>query len=359
MRIDARLPVMLITGYLGSGKTTLLNRLLAAEEFRDAAVAINEFGEAGLDAAFLEHYESEALTIAGGCACCVLKSDFEDQLLQIYSRARNRAQPLRRLMIEMSGIADPVPLIQFLIGNPLASKVYRIEKVVCTVDTVFGGRQLTSAAEAVDQVVSADVLVMTKADLAPSGQDELTGMLRALNPRAEIMSAVEGRLDPRLLLSGGAPTGDSPISDVERWLFGSRSSPQHGSSSSAAAGQRFSHRESVTSYTLTADQPLDFAAFSRWLSALRVAHSEQLLRIKGVIHLAHRQAPVAVHGVHHIFHRMVELSRWPQESRRSTIVFIVRSLDRSAVEQGWMSLVAPTAGDRLAGSDPRAEPVAR
>lgn len=350
LRLDARLPVMLITGSLGSGKTTLLNRLLATEEFREAAVAINEFGEAGLDGLFLEHFDGEALVIAGGCACCSLKTDFEEQILRIYSQVRDRAQPLRRLMIETSGIADPIPLIQFLIGSPLASKIYRIEKVVCTVDAVFGIRQLASSIESVNQAALADVLVVTKTDLNPDGESGLVQRLRTLNPRAEIMSVLEGGIEPAILLRGGAPTVESRASDVEQWLLGSQQREEAHGSTAEQNSLPTPQGGSVSSYTLIAERPLDEAAFLRWLTALRIAYSEQLLRIKGVVHFASRSAPVAIHGVHHIFHRMVELIRWRGAERRSVVVIIARSLDRASIEAGWAALEAAPMVDRVFGT---------
>ncbi len=329
LRLDARLPVVLITGYLGSGKTTVLNHLLGSEEFRQSAVAINEFGEAGLDGAFLQHFEDEALVIAGGCACCTLKADFEQQLLQVYSRARGSGQPLSRLVIETSGMADPIPLVQFLIGNPVASKLYRVERILCTVDAIFGERRLGDSSEAVNQLALADVIIVTKTDLNPDGMDRLVPAIRSLSPRAEIIAAVDGQVDTAGLVACAVPTEQSRASDVSRWL--GVVEDLHTGSGHA----QLPHAHPVMSCTLKADRQLDPAAFSDWLRRIRISHSEQLLRIKGVLHLLGRPRPVAIHGVHHIFHRMVELPNWPTGDSNSTVVFIFRTLDRAVLEEGW------------------------
>src|SRR5258708_37819005 len=117
-----RLPVSLITGFLGSGKTTLLNRVLRHEAMRDSAVVINEYGEVSLDHLLVERVDGEVAVLASGCICCTIRSDLEETLRNLLVRRdRSKEPPFRPILVETSGLADPVPNVQLLLSITLAS----------------------------------------------------------------------------------------------------------------------------------------------------------------------------------------------------------------------------------------------
>jgi G3E family GTPase len=181
-RSEARLPVSVITGFLGSGKTTLLNNLLRNSELSDTAVIINEFGEIGLDHLLVERIDGETVLLAGGCVCCTARSDMEATIRSLLARAESgTVPPFRRVVVETTGLADPAPLVQMLLNNPLLCRFVRLDAVIATVDAVFGSRQLGEHPESVKQAVMADRLVITKTDLAmPEATDNLIARLRTL-----------------------------------------------------------------------------------------------------------------------------------------------------------------------------------
>src|ERR1700748_3166739 len=161
-----RLPVSLITGFLGSGKTTLLNRLLRSDAMKDSAVIINEYGEIALDHLLVERVEGEVAVLASGCICCTIRSDLEETLRTLLVRRdRGELPPFRRILVETTGLADPAPIVQLLLNNPLVSPFLRLDTVVTTVDAVNAGHQLDRQYEAVKQVALADRLLITKCDL--------------------------------------------------------------------------------------------------------------------------------------------------------------------------------------------------
>jgi G3E family GTPase len=94
----------------------------------------------------------------------------------------------------------------------------------------------------------------------------------------------------------------------------------------------------IRSFCLTFDDPLPWHAISNWLMMLRQWRGEDLLRVKGILHLQEEELPVAIHGVHHVFHPPVQLSSWPEGDRRSRVVFITRGLERAEVEETWSLL---------------------
>src|SRR6201996_8159585 len=152
-----RLPVSPITGFLGSGKTTLLNRLLRHDDMKDSAVIINEYGEVSLDHLLVERVDGEVAVLASGCICCTIRSDLEQTLRTLLVRRdRGEVPPFRRILVETTGLADPAPIVQLLLNNPLVSHFLRLDTIVTTVDAVNGLRHIEEHAEAIKQAALAD-----------------------------------------------------------------------------------------------------------------------------------------------------------------------------------------------------------
>src|SRR5687767_4003060 len=134
-RSAERLPVSLITGFLGSGKTTLLNRLLQRPEMGDSAVIINEFGDVALDHLLVAPVAGDAVVLASGCVCCAVRGDLQDTLRNLLiERDRGGVPRFARILIETSGLADPAPVVQLFLNNPLLGHYLRLDAVVTTVD---------------------------------------------------------------------------------------------------------------------------------------------------------------------------------------------------------------------------------
>jgi G3E family GTPase len=325
---EGRLPVSLITGYLGSGKTTLVNALLRHSGMDGTAVVINEFGEVALDQHFVEKSDGEVVVMANGCLCCTLQGDLEGVVGTLFAKsAAGEVPEFRRLLVETTGLADPAPIMQLLLGSPLLGRSVRLDTVVATIDAVHGLATLDAEDEAVKQAALADRLVVTKTDLAPTADTErLRARLAALNPGAAMFDAVQGAIAPERLF--GAGLADRGVRDPRGWL------------GPVADGHHHAHGDEVEAFCLAADAALDWRALSRFLTRLRVREAERLLRVKGLVNVAGEDGPVAIHGVHHVFHPPVRLARWPDEDRRTRIVIIGRGLDRARVEADWRAFLA-------------------
>jgi G3E family GTPase len=324
----ARLPVLLVTGFLGGGKTTLVNALLGDPRLADTAVAVNEFGETALDQHLIAGEADSTVVLANGCLCCNLGGDVEAGVMRVFSRRAAGDLPrFRRLILELSGLADPAPIAQALLRNPVLSRVLRLEAIVTVVDALFAHDQIERHPETRKQISLADQLVVTKTDLADDARiARVTARLDRLNPVAPVHRAADVVAEPTLIL---------PVTfldpDAEPAAGTSRRARITADDPVAVAD----HSDAVRAVTLTADAPLDWTAFDAWLRDLRLGQADALLRAKGLVNVAGVRRPVAIHGVHHVLHTPVELSAWPDADRRTRIVLIVQGLSPETLACAW------------------------
>jgi G3E family GTPase len=297
-----QLPVALVTGYLGSGKTTLIRRLLAHPDLADSAVIVNELGEVGIDHHLLRRVDERTVLLGSGCLCCTLRGDLADELRDLYDRrARGEIPPFRRVVVETTGLADPTPIVNTLVSEPMLRHHFELDGILATVDALHGLRE----PESVKQAAVADTLVVTKADLADPGP--LEERLRGLNPPAEILTAAFGDVEPAQLF--GRPPRDP------RELTFSAELPEH----------------DVRAFALFLDEELDWTAFGIWLTMLLQARGQDVLRVKGLLNVG-GAGPLLLNGVQHVVHPPEHLDAWPDDDRRSRLVFIGRGIEAEALE---------------------------
>ena len=313
------IPINVVTGFLGSGKTTLLQRLLGSPALANTAVLVNEFGEIGLDHHLLQGVAEGILLLDNGCVCCALRGDLQASLRQLFSdRERGRVPPFKRVVLETSGLADPVPIAYTLMAEPVLQHHFRLANVIATVDALNGAGQLARYGETRKQAALADRLVLTKTDLAEAGQvAALRDALRALNPAAALLDAGSPALDAVALLAGDAYDDDGRRGELERLMAAEQDD-------TAGAGHR--HGAGIASFTLAYDRPVDWTAFGVWLTLLLHRHGDKVLRVKGLVGVAGLDAPVLINAVQHVVHPPVHLGAWPDAQRTSRLIFILDGL---------------------------------
>lgn len=317
-----RLPVALVTGFLGSGKTTLLSRLLGRPELGETAVIVNELGEVAIDHHLLRRVDERTVLLANGCLCCTLRGDLADELRDLLSRrTRGEIPPFRRVLVETTGLADPAPILNTLLAEPVVRHHFEPGAVLATVDAVNGLGQLERERETVKQVVVADRLVVTKTDVAD--RDEVARLeerLRALNPAAELLEVSFGEVEPAVLLATG--NGDPRELRIPE-------GPAHGGD--------------LHPFVLFLERPVDWTAFGIWLTMLLQARGNDVLRVKGLLDVG-GPGPVVLNGVQHVVYPPEHLEAWPDEDRRSRIVFIARGIARRDVEESLAAFDAAFLG---------------
>ncbi len=308
---SGKTPVTLVTGFLGSGKTTLISRLLAHPGLGETAVIVNELGEVGIDHHLLRRVDERTVLLGSGCVCCTLRGDLADELRDLDSRrARGEIPDFRRVVVETTGVADPAPIVYTLAGEPVVRHHIELDGIVATVDALNG----LVEEESVKQAAVADVLVVTKVDLAdPTGVE---ARLRALNPGAEIVEAAFGEVEPSRLF-------DRPAHDPRDLRLDERHDGHGG----------------IRPFCLVLEQQLDWTAFGIWLTMLLQARGRDLLRVKGFLNVG-REGPLLLNGVQHVVHPPEHLDRWPDDDRRSRIVFVGRGLEPRAVERSLLAFNA-------------------
>ena len=332
--------VSLLTGFLGSGKTTLINALLKHADMSESAVLVNEFGEIGLDHILVEKIDEETVLLNAGCLCCSVRGDLALALRELYiKRAKGDIPPVGRVLIETTGLADPAPIIHTLMTDPIIANRFALDGIVTTVDAVNAAGQLDKQPESVKQVAVADRIVVTKPDLVGDERiSDLEDRLGRINPGAPIHRAVMGALHPDALFDAGLYDPRTKSLDVQRWLreeaYVGRDDHHHHDVNR--------HDDRIRAHCLVLDTPLRWEIFVTWIQTLIAVNGEDLLRIKGIVDIADQEGPIAVHGVQHLFHDPVRLPDWPDDDRRSRIVFITRGIDREVIEKPLARLL----GDR-------------
>jgi G3E family GTPase len=335
-------PVVLLTGFLGAGKTTLLNALLRDPLFADSAVLINEFGDVAIDHDLVAEFGENLVTTTTGCLCCEASSDIRESLFDLWARRRDgKVQSFRRVIVETTGLVDPVPVLNTLLAPPGPTRTDRtvaaefaLARVIALFDAVTGAATIDRHFEALKQVALADVIVLTKTDLGhdPATRADLEAdraRLQALNPGAAIFDAhADWPAIRELFLRPGTYDLRTKGEDALAWLKAEALAGAH----HHAHTDGTERADGVASQCMVIDDPIPPVVFDFFLDALKIGAGPDLLRIKGLIALADDPGrPVVLHGVQHLIHPIDRLDRWPSADRRTRIVLIGRCLNIAAM----------------------------
>ena len=291
------------------------------------AVVINEFGAVGLDHDLVDHTDEQMVLLANGCICCTVRGDLVEAFERLAHSPQAQRGELRHVVVETTGLADPAPILHTLMGDPRLARRWRLAGVACTIDAFNAMATLDRHREAVKQAAVADHLLLTKTDLVSDAPlAPLLARLQDINPLSALARGSDAALQALLdLLSRPGATRPALPADGGRSFFFPVSGPaQHDPNR---------HDDQIRSHVIVREQPLSRDGFMAWLDMLAGLRGDDLLRVKGIVHLADDPAhPLVIHGVQHLFHPPETLARWPSEDRRTRIVFITRNIDAEDIE---------------------------
>ncbi|OLY44288.1 CobW family GTP-binding protein [Bartonella apis] len=327
-----RIAVTIFTGFLGSGKTTLLNRVLKDPRLTDTAVIVNEFGEVGIDNLLVEQADDGLIELSNGCLCCTMRGQLVDSLASLVDRLQTgRIKRLNRVVIETTGLADPAPILQALLGHPAMVQSFVIDGVITTVDAINGLETLARHKEARNQVAFADRIVLTKTDLVADKKnlEPLTSELGKLNSTAEILYSDAAHCPPSALVNIGIFDLNKKAPDIKNWLGQQEEHEHHHHHHDVNR-----HSDTIHAFSLTHDKPVPYLALEAFIDLLRANHGAQMLRMKGIVELEEDPSrPVVIHGVQTLFHPPVRLSGWPNDRHETRLVMITDGIDETTVRE--------------------------
>jgi G3E family GTPase len=305
---DVALDFFVLTGFLGSGKTTLLRDFLASAEAADTAVIVNEVGEIGLDGVVLrEGGDVPMAMLSNGCVCCQVGSDLAFTIDRLIMSPRpDGSGPLRRIILETSGLAMPGPVLRTL--ATLAE--HRMKVAVVGTFDLTRGTEVAAFEEAMAQWAAAHRIVATKADLvAPDVFSEAPSAIASINPLAEVIATADRA---NAVFAAFAPlTTAPPLREISPNLASAH--PRIALCLAKAAGD------------------IAYADLAAWLDNLAGALGERLLRLKGLVRVTESKQPLLVESVGTMFSPPRPL-RAVEGAPSSFLVIIARDVEQAELE---------------------------
>lgn len=319
-------PVIILTGFLGAGKTTVLNQLLRHSNGKRIGVVVNDFGDVNIDALLVGKQTSDSVELSGGCICCEMSEGGLDDTLDSFVHPGSM---LDAVVIEASGIAEPSDVKKLVLYS--RNKNIELGGVVYVVDTVNIENLTKKHPEIINHIAAADLIVLTKTDIATKTQvEKARALCREHNAQATVIEADNGAIPPELFFDTAQSTG-------EQMNLAQLHDTDH---------QHHLH-ENFNSISFTTEKPLDPQKFEKFLKQLP-AH---IYRVKGIVYYGLKgfEQKFIIHavGAHHTI-TTEEWHGW--ETPSSTIVAIGVDCDEDLIRKQLENCIDTSPDDVHAGT---------
>jgi len=325
--------ISVLTGFLGSGKTTILTSLIKQKQMANAAIIINEFGEVGLDHDLIETTDENVIELQNGCICCSIQGDLKTTLLNLIKKMeKGIISPFNHVIIETTGLADPVPIIHTLMTSLDLQRIYSLDGVITVVDSINGDTTFNTHEEAIKQTAFADVIILSKTDITNKETvNFLIKRIRNINPKVDVIKSNKKNLPVAKLLGLNDYNPQNKDWKVRKWLEIEKiKSSNHLSNHHEHDVNR--HGDNIETFAMVTSIPVSMTSLNFFLEILMSQMGEDILRIKGILNIKGKSCPAVIHGVQHIFHPLEWLEKWPSNDRKSRLVFITKNINKNTID---------------------------